>query len=598
MHGRAWKRDTSMPPACGGKQIEAGVAMGRRREIMTATSGASCAQVGGGHAAYHSGCTSSDVVWLASIGALNGQQPGNCQRDLFVRYCKDLWSPAAYKILVPMHAMNQATRANDIFHKNIDMLLPHRWLASLDNNGQLESLWRTDLLQSFWEGQSVESNPKYKANPGCKGMIPIMLHADGGQFTKRDSLMVMSMRSILTTASVADSMLLLAAIPKKARCQMSKEGCDTWDNIWEVLVWSFTAMFEGKWPTKSWDGKPLCKDDERLAGKSLCPNSGLKAVIWTISGDMEYYANELGISKYGSNIPCSWCSGDYDPDRPYNDFRDTAAWRATVVTAPASSADNPCKHAVMKIPGVIFETIYIDTLHVVDLGISLHCIGNLFSDLCIREWDGTQQKNLAKLSAEVLKLQQDFNIPAGSRGQALDLKHFIAKGGAYPILHGWKAREVRNLIPVCYALATAARVSSSSEYTLQREQVFKHLNDICEAVDAHHWCLPTSAKVDFRYNVDCFLLHYTWLAKYAANNKRTQWSIVPKFHFLAHLPAMAEHLAPRAAWTYPGESMVGTITSLAQSCTHGTSALHLTKPLIAKYRIAMHLRAKMCWDQP
>jgi hypothetical protein len=45
MHGRAWKRDTSMPPACGGKQIEAGVAMGRRREIMTATNGC-CAHVG------------------------------------------------------------------------------------------------------------------------------------------------------------------------------------------------------------------------------------------------------------------------------------------------------------------------------------------------------------------------------------------------------------------------------------------------------------------------------------------------------------------------------------------------------------------------
>ncbi len=128
----------------------------------------------------------------------------------------------------------------------------------------------------------------------------------------------------------------------------------------------------------------------------------------------------------------------------------------------------------MRIPGVIFETIYIDTLHVLDLGISLHCIGNLFSDLCIREWDGTQPQNLAKLSADVLKLQQDFNIPAGSRGQALDLKHFIAKGGSYPILHGWKAREVRNLMPVCYALATAASVSSCSDYTLQREQVFKH----------------------------------------------------------------------------------------------------------------------------
>jgi hypothetical protein len=313
-------------------------------------------------------------------------------------------------------------------------------------------------------------------------------------------------------------MLLLAAIPKKARCQMSKEGCDTWDNIWEVLVWSFTAMFHGTWPTLSWDGS-LLNDDLNLAGKPLCPKSGLKAVIWTISGDMEYYANELGISKYSTNSPCSWCSSEYGDDMPFNDFRPEAAWRATVVTAPASSEDNPCKHAVMSIPGVIFETIYIDTLHVLDLGVSLHCIANLFSDLCIYEWNGTQPQNLARLSADVLQLQQDFNIPAGSRGPALDLKSFIATKGSYPTLHGWKAREVRNLIPVCYRLATAARVSSCSHYALHREQVFEHLNAICEAVDAHHWCLPTSAKLKFRHNVECCLVHYSWLATYAAQER-------------------------------------------------------------------------------
>eukprot|EP00972_Heterocapsa_arctica_P097208 14342304-Heterocapsa_arctica.AAC.1 len=74
---------------------------------------------------------------------------------------------------------------------------------------------------------------------------------------------------------------------------------------------------------------------------------------------MEYYANELGISKYMSNAPCSWCSCEYGDNRPFNYFRPEAAWRATVVTAPASRDNNPCKHAVMRIPGVIFETIYI-----------------------------------------------------------------------------------------------------------------------------------------------------------------------------------------------------------------------------------------------
>jgi hypothetical protein len=178
-----------------------------------------------------------------------------------------------------MTAMNMDTCVIETVKGDIDMFLPHQWLAALDERDLLGSLWGTSQLEQFWEGQSVETNPKLKATPACKGMIPLMLHADGGAFTKRDSLMVMSMRCILTKASVIDSMLLLAAIPKKARC---KDGCDTWDNIWKVLIWSFTAMFNGLWPTHSWDGKLICNDDN--AGTPLCPKSGLRAVIWTLSG--------------------------------------------------------------------------------------------------------------------------------------------------------------------------------------------------------------------------------------------------------------------------------------------------------------------------
>eukprot|EP00972_Heterocapsa_arctica_P111914 16428813-Heterocapsa_arctica.AAC.1 len=75
-------------------------------------------------------------------------------------------------------------------------------------------------------------------------------------------------------------------------------------------------MFCGQWHTHSWNGSLLHDDN---AGKILCPKSGLKAVIWTLSGDVEYYANELGIAKYNSNSPCSWCSCEYGDDRPFND---------------------------------------------------------------------------------------------------------------------------------------------------------------------------------------------------------------------------------------------------------------------------------------
>ena len=251
-----------------------------------------------------------------------------------------------------MKAVSQETGAFEMIGGSIDMFLPHEWLAALDKANLLESLWSTPQLTAFWKTQ--RGNAKLQSNPVCEGMIPLMLHADGGAFAKRDSLMVMSMRCILSSASVPDSMLLLAAIPKKARWKV--EG-DTFDNIWNVLVWSFTAMFNGKWPTHSWDGsRILSGPGHDLAGRDLTPKCRLRAVIWTLSGDMEYVASELGISKYSSNSPCSWCACDRDA-RPFNDFRPDAAWKSTRVTPTMSKESNPCKHPVMRVPGVIFETV-------------------------------------------------------------------------------------------------------------------------------------------------------------------------------------------------------------------------------------------------
>ena len=55
----------------------------------------------------------------------------------------------------------------------------------------------------------------------------------------------------------------------------------------------------------------------------------------------------------------------------------------------------------MRIPGVIFESVYIDTLHVLDLGVSLHCAANLFVEI-VHELPGNRQSNLVTLRQDVM----------------------------------------------------------------------------------------------------------------------------------------------------------------------------------------------------
>lgn len=539
-------------------------------------------------AAVRSGCHASDVIHIASCGA-HGSMPSNINRDIMRIYCRELSSPDPYVAKVPMAIKDAKTGLESVQHHDLHFLLPHQWLAAMDKASLLDRMWSTSMLHSFWSACS-KSDPRLQGPLADMAeyqqcMVPVLLHADGGAFTKRDSLMVISMKSILSSQAVADSMLLLAALPKKVR---AKGAVDSMGAIWKVLAWSFTAMFEGRHPSNDPEGLPFAAGPYRdLAGKPLCPNTGLRAVVWAHSADMEYYANELGISKYHSNFPCSWCQCN-KTDVPWNDFRPGALWRATCPSPVETQANNPCKHIIMTIPGVIFETLCIDTLHVLELGVSCHCLGNLFADLCTQQLQGTKAQRLSTLRQEIAAIQVQLGIQSCHKGPKLEYKHFMGQADAYPELHSWKAREVRYLVPV--GLHLANKFDTLGTYSQHRAAVFKHLHTMYQIIDDHKWFVPSKAHQGFKEAVNAFLAHYQWLAKHSATHQLYRWSQVPKHHFTAHIPDQALFIAPRAVWTYAGEAMVGNITALAQACTCSTSAQRLSKQLIAKHRVAMHLK--------
>ena len=106
-------------------------------------------------------------------------------------------------------------------------------------------------LADFWEGQDL-SDPKLEGNPllteDYKTFCPIVIHGDGGAFQRSDSIEVISMRSLLGSSNVSTSQLLLAAVPKSCISKSDKDSEDTMRCLWEVLAWSFTHIYYGKWP--------------------------------------------------------------------------------------------------------------------------------------------------------------------------------------------------------------------------------------------------------------------------------------------------------------------------------------------------------------
>ena len=547
------------------------------------------------HAACLSGLECGDVRFLASLGSY-GRQPGNCHVGIITKFCRDLHVPPPFSAQVPLSIKVGLVKV--VAQKPVDVLLPHDWFASLDKADASNKVLGFDNVSAFWDGQNFEdpkfSNGVVQNSPGFRNrLVPLVLHGDGVAFQNKDSLMAISMRSVLSEGSIKDSQMLLAAIPKRCRCKSRNE--DTWQQLWKILAWSLTALFHGVHPDTDHNGEPFPHGTSRsrLAGTPLA-RSGARGLVYAISGDMDWLANEMNLAHPSSLNPCFKCACNVD-EVPWNDFREAAAWRATVKTPAQNLAQPPTRHIILTVPGIVAESFALDMMHVIDLGISLHVLGNvlfyiIFDVLRGHTWDSAVQI----VFEQILGIYQELGTPHSSRLAELKMENICVDRNAphqnYPMLRSVKARETRYLVPV--VLQLIKRYRDGTDQSSHMCECVEHLSTLCNVVDAGGLFLDATARSTYAASTHALLLHYTWLARHALETRMLRWSVVQKFHYCAHMPAQAQFVNPRTTWAYGGESMVGTISSLGHSCLRGTASQRIPAKIVAKYRIAFHLRLR------
>ena len=157
-----------------------------------------------------------------------------------------------------------------------------------------QRLFKLHELPEFWEQTLARDDDRLVNHPATleKGWeqvtIPLFTHGDGVEYESRDSLMVWSFGPLLSQEQSLDSHLLMAAWPKSCTCK------DTWPQLWKELAWSFKALAKGQHPTHDADGNPLKRGSPFWAKKGKPLASGLKAIVWCIEGDHEFFSNSLG----------------------------------------------------------------------------------------------------------------------------------------------------------------------------------------------------------------------------------------------------------------------------------------------------------------
>ena len=71
---------------------------------------------------------------------------------------------------------------------------------------------------------------------------------------------------------------------------------DTIESVWQVLKWSFDAMYEGKWPKTDWNNKQWSnsKHDrhrKKKAGQWLTGATKLRAVVVKLKADRKHFGD-------------------------------------------------------------------------------------------------------------------------------------------------------------------------------------------------------------------------------------------------------------------------------------------------------------------
>lgn len=548
--------------------------------------------------AYLDGLTHESICLLASAGTW-GAHKGNVQRDLERRVLPNLnCTPEPY--VHQIQALNPKSDRTEQCTVTAPVLLPHEWIACLSENAPecFERTFGLAKVPEFWEHADLQ-DPKMKLHVHLDSFcVPLWVHGDGAEYQNRDSLNIISFSGALGVGCTKDRKLLCTTWSKDCSAQ-TRHGYrqDTWrDGLWPVLVWSFKACIEGKFPASDHLGRPFAEDSFRAqrAGQPLC-TGGWRFFVHGFLGDLDYFSKDLDLPSHNSHEPCWFCKANCT-DNPWNDFRTGARWQQGRTIRDVQR--NPrSAHPIWSIPGLHEMCTMLDVLHVVDLGVATHVVGNvlhtiIYEQLCAgppRLRALTPQEALGRLWTDIQQIYQELGTQ--NRLHNLKLSMFTdarAPFAAFPCLTSVKAADTRHLVPVVHELCK--RYVTGEERTQHRLLCAKRLTHFYEVLHMHEGVfLPREASALLFEHTKILLVHYSWLASDACARGKLNWSIVPKHHFMWHLAEQARFVHPRCTWTYLDEDFMNVIVHIARSSS-SVGMLQIADAVVLKYRAAMQLR--------
>jgi hypothetical protein len=468
----------------------------------------------------------------------------NIARDLRRRLRKGSKWPTPY--YADIICFNPKTQRDE--RMRVPMWLPHELVAVLhDHNG-------VDLLnQSAYDLASLAHLEKVAGHlrVSSKSILGIGLWLDGTPFNRNrsKSLEVMSMNF---PGIETDLRLPLLALPKDFLATDT-----TYDEIFEVLAWSFQCLYRGHHPTCRHDGAPFQKTDPKR--KKSMRKTLLQGALVEVRGDWAAFKECFRLPGWRDAAGCCWMcdmttsnlsnvSSDASWRKPEHRLSHEAVLRRTL-------EKNRSISKIFAIPHSDTSLFKVDWLHCVDMGVAADFLGSLFELVCDSMPGANKDERCKQLHSRMYAYYKAKGAPPPLRElKPSMLRKQDDKKHHFPKLRG-KAAEVRELIP--FAKHIADELSNSVEHESAKLAAaylvvcYENLHKSRFSVDS----LQSAAKN--------FGLQYVGLHRLAKSMDVARWPLKPKFHLFQELCHLARS-SPAKFYTYRDESFGGFVSSMCE----------------------------------
>ena len=504
---------------------------------------------------------------LAALGCA-GKHKGNMYRD-FLRHvkvkCKMDVQP--FEVDIPVRLPHSDT----VVMEPHSILLPHEvfyWMARYPTEFDARVLggspqhsaayWQSQRQQPWFEGHVAR-----EAIDAGKCVAPLRIYGDDAEVRKGKSCLILTWSgSACRHVSTRMSRFLIAALP----VDKTVENMRAHDLIYGHIVWSFTALLDGKFPLTDPDGEPWPPGSWR-ARQAGAPLDGRRACVGALAefmGDWKWLRECLKLKRnYNCRLCCHLCLAQRDRAPFAYDFSLTAGWRGTMVSETSWRHEYGDLPDIARLPGFSLSMTLPDPMHTIHLGLCLVIIGSVLRVLIERDYFGTFQgrweiRCRAALQAAFVRFSnyaRRHKIKNSQQRFTPGMMHMTTMSSEFPEMKGkaFNAAVVTQWLNA--ELRTDPRTTPIESACME---------GICGILGMMHSRtrtvrLTASEARRFLEFGQGHLITYARLSQQAQAANERLWPIKPKHHMFCHLVLRAHSTRTLPGWCFCDEDYNGVV---------------------------------------